>query len=95
MLTLLLLASCAKKLDYFHTALFQPLRDGGLYPVEIGLEEQGLTLSGYGYFNNDKYCDAMVVNKDKNEVYVYLWDQNNLRFDYNKILQAKIDGVIE
>ena len=41
-------------IDYFHTGIFYPNRDPGLYEVETGLEVPGHLLAAFGYFNSDK-----------------------------------------
>lgn len=41
-------------IEYFHTGLFQPYRDPGIYEVDTGLEIPGRQLALFAYINDDK-----------------------------------------
>ena len=41
-------------ISYFHTGIFYPNRDPGLYEVESGLQIAGHLLASFGYFDSDK-----------------------------------------
>lgn len=54
LLALCLSLSASTDIDYFHTGIFYPNRDPGLYEVDSGLQLSGHLLAAYGYFDSDK-----------------------------------------
>ena len=51
---ILSIAFAINDIGYFHTGMFERNRDAGLYEVSIGLGDEDLILSAFGYFNKDK-----------------------------------------
>lgn len=49
-----LMCVAALDIDYFHTGIFFPNRDPGLYEVDTGLRTPGHMLAAFGYFDGDK-----------------------------------------
>lgn len=88
------LALAANTLEDFHTGIFQPHKDEGLYQVEIGLEHPDIILAGFGYFNSDKYCDIIVLNASRDSAKIYLWDKSELLFKYKEGFQVRVAGKI-
>jgi integrin alpha FG-GAP repeat containing protein 1 len=49
----------------------------------MGLKPDSV-LAAFGFFDDDKYCDIVVLNTAMTEVNIYLWDTTDLEFKLEK-----------